>query len=210
MRAWQGAGSDHVVFQQREVTSRRTSSTTILSRGVGDVDWQQNPPLFQMTGPDYVTKKTAKGTSTKADSEKQVYTENVLAVKINLGPWSCNRFFGYSALPGSPSWDETSPWGIEGKNLGISKVNGVPAWHLRSVLAYSGPKGSKSLAVKDERDYYASTSTYLPVRIQRYYKDSSKGVTNTTRITLNLSKFGEPVHVALPAACSKLNGSTHQ
>lgn len=202
MRAWQAAGSDHFTLVQQQVTVTRASRTTVNGTGTGDVDWRQNPPLFQMVGPDSVVKVTRSGKTVYFDREVQLYAENLLAVRIGTHKWSCDRFFGYSALPGSPQWDETSPWGIPGKNLGMTTVDGVPAWHVRLSLTTRGPKGSKKPPGKVVRDYFAATATYLPIRIRLSGEDTSKGEMRTYSTTLTLSRFGETFHVTLPRACS--------
>jgi hypothetical protein len=81
------------------------------------------------------------------------------------------------------------------------EVNGTPAWHVQSWFAQSGPKGSPHPAYVTIRDYFASTTTFLPIEIQILTQTWTKHGTGTTGIAEFLSAFGEAVHVTLPPAC---------
>jgi hypothetical protein len=201
MRAWQAARSDHFTMQDRSSAVTRTSTTTFVGRDAGDVDWQ-NPPIFQMSSFGSQTKRTANGVSVWIGQELQIYDQNLLAIRIGIHKWSCTHFFAISAVPGTPFWDETAPFGVPGKNLGSTRINGETAWHVRSVMTEKGPKGSRHPKWRTVRDYFGATATYLPVEIKIRSTAWNQTGTRAAQTTLRLSKFGESVHVALPSACN--------
>ena len=201
MRAWQAARSDHFTMQERSSTVTGTTTTTFVGRDVGDVDWQ-NPPIFQMSSSGSQTKRTAKGVSVGIGQELQIYDENLLAIRIGLHKWFCTHFFAISAVPGTPFWDETAPFGVPGKNLGTTTINGETTWHVRSVMTEKGPHGTGHPKLRVVRDYFAETATYLPVEIKIRTTTWNQSGTRAAQTTLRLSKFGEGVHVTLPSACN--------
>jgi len=201
MRAWQAARSDHFTMQERSSTVTRTATTTFVGRDMGDVDWQ-NPPIFEMFSSGSQTKRTAKGVSVGIGQELQIYDQNLLAIRIGIHQWSCTHFFAISALPGTPFWDETAPFGVPGKNLGTSTINGETTWHVRSVMTQKGPQGRGHPKWRVVRDYFAATATYLPMEIKIRSTAWNQTGTRAAQTTLRLSKFGESVHVTLPSACN--------
>lgn len=200
MRAWQAAGSDHFRLQQTTTIMSGKNVTTYAGPQTGAVTFGSNPPVFHTGGRTRVTKKTSHGTKATRSWEVQLYAQNFLAIRLGSKAWSCDHFFGYTALPGSPVWDETSPYGVGARTLGVVTVNGVPAWHVRSFLVtWGGGKASRSVTV---RDYYASVANYLPVEIRITSQTFRKHRRVRSRTVLTFSGFGEPTHVTLPPACT--------
>ncbi len=172
MLAWNDAGSDTFTIAERSITRSRSAKTIITDCDTGAVAWQ-NPPLFRMTSTEKEIKVTV-GRSFyvfgRTGIEVQRDAQDLLAIKLNIARWSCDPFFGYSALPGSPLGDETSPWGIPSKNLGQVTINGAPAWRIRTELTLAGPKGHKWAKTRVTTDYFVAQTTWLPLKIQRSCK----------------------------------------
>jgi len=70
------------------------------------------PHPQRRAGPITTFKKTRNGYERIHLVETQIFDRNLLAIKLGRQKWACDHFFGYSALPGSPNWDVTSPHGL--------------------------------------------------------------------------------------------------
>jgi len=200
MTAWQTAGSDHFTVAQSGQWAIKGGRRHITVVQTGDVSWG-NPPTFQMQGPYLSVKVRRNELVFVLSDETQLYAQNRLAVRFGTGKWSCNSFYGYSDLPGDPEWDGTSPYGLVGKNLGIKTVDGIPAWHVRSVYTVAAPKGGKSPKLRVIRNYYAAVADYRPVEFRIYTRYLYRGSIGKFTDVMRFSNFGETVNVTLPSVC---------
>jgi hypothetical protein len=202
MRAWIAAGSEHFVDIQGDTEVKGSTTTAWGGPQVGDIAFGANPPAFIMQGPTWKTKKTASGDATKRRYEVQKVAENLLAIKIGKTGWSCNRYFGYSSLPGSPPWDATSPWGLDSRNLGLVQFNGTPAWKIQ-LGDFAKPKSDAKPTNRRTFFYFISAVNYLPLQIRSRYAYTFAGGHGVSTLKMTLSNFGESVHVTLPSLCNK-------
>ncbi len=202
MSAWQAAGSDHFIIVQHDQWTTGAPYLSKTQRQVGDVAWQ-SPPLFEMSGPVSTAKGSGKSLQLQTVKETQTYVGNRLAVKIGKRKWSCNAFYGYSDLPGDPVWDGTSPYGLVGKNLGVTTVSGVSSWHVQWAHTSKGSPDGLKPTQRETRSYYVSVADFRPVEIRFQVTDTTAGITSTVTSTMTFSNFGETVNPALPAACTK-------
>jgi hypothetical protein len=202
MRAWIAARSAHFTMTDRGTEVVGSATHTWNDTQTGDIDWSANPPVFQMAGPTTVFKK--KGNSYKRihRHETQLYDQNLLAIKLGQQGWTCDHFFGYGSLPGSPNWDATSPYGLDAHVAGLKTINGELAWDVRAYRFYPPPKGSKTPRTRITLDYFASTSSYLPLEIRTTIKGGTKAEHGSSSTIMRFSDFGESVHVTLPPACA--------
>ena len=87
-------------------------------------------------------------------------------------------------------------------NLGAENIDGVTTWHVQvKSVPPAKPAAGKVVDVITV-DLYAVQSDLTLRRVTVSDQETSKGATTSLGLNLDLTKYGEPVSVTLPAACS--------
>jgi hypothetical protein len=134
-----------------------------------------------------------------------VYLNGRIATRSGMSPWQCANSLGgigqyLKVAPVLPprAMEVVGAHIGNASLLGTAIIRGVRTWHVR-VTADTVVKGRTVSALND---FYIGQSDHLAWRVvSTIAVPVSSTVTGMEHLVLNLSHYGEPVTVQLPASC---------
>jgi hypothetical protein len=200
------SGTELLAAMRHEVRARGSVHFTVVSTAVGpgrvritrrvhgDASWRRHALHAVDVTRTTVRRGIPSGTATS--DEETVLVGPRAAVRIDHGSWECDNLGSFgrvltSTVPGL-SEHVNSP-----VNLGPTRLANVRVWHVRGLVALPLHAGTRSTLV----DYYIAASDHTLRRRVARATFGIRGRTARIRDVEALTRYGEPLHLALPRSC---------
>jgi hypothetical protein len=185
------------------LTGKVSTSSKIKITEHGVIDSSLTPLRFHEVVTSKGSRKTKKGKTRKISTQlAEVAVGQRIALRNGKGKWTCATVTQLAAAAGI-TLPATAPQFKNATNLGQTTVTGIQVWHVRAdvPLNLGSLSGLVSGAQTIATDFYIAQSDFTLVRDAVSAKLSIAGITWRETVTQDNSKYGEAVHVRLPAAC---------
>jgi hypothetical protein len=155
------------------------------------------PLMARLKETDHVTTLSRQPPTTTVRHSTTILVKKRGATRTNHGAWQCINLGKIQQQVGSVVSSLVGSAHLESEDtLGLETVNSVPVWHVRVLIGLSSQK--KPLT----SDYYISQSDRTLVRETVSGTLTILNTSVTESILEDYSRYGESVHITLPAACA--------
>lgn len=160
-------------------------------------DFSLKPRLEHAVVTTRTTQLNRKPVKTTTERDTTIIVKKRQADKTGKKPWTCSAAPKVSGITPTTGGAGIAPTIRSVTNLGAETLNTVPVWHVRQVetLDIFGQ------SVPGTVDSYISQADFTLIRFTLFDSVTISGMTATSRIVEDYSRYGEKVKVTLPTAC---------